>query len=209
MENERRGILERLSWKSVIVAIITVLGFYFGVPAYFFDARPNFVANLGSGFVSFIEGAILGAITVLLVLKIYSQISSEPKEEKTKRHISKTYRFEGILHPSEEKTFLEVESDGSFQRLEIQAQGNPKSRMILEVDDNICWNESFEEMMQKASGYLRVYKRPSPQADATCAVEFELQRSFSRNLRFSVKNVDANSNLGIEGTVYFSINETI
>lgn len=74
MVNKKKGILESLSWKSIVAVVIAVIGFYFGVPAYIFDARPKFVTNLGSDSVSFIEGAILGAITVLIALKLYSQI---------------------------------------------------------------------------------------------------------------------------------------
>lgn len=129
-------------------------------------------------------------------------------KEFLRKYVSKTGRFEGILSPNEEKTLFEVEGNGSFQRLETQAKGNPNSRMILTVDGSICWDESFEELLQKSSRYLRVYKRPSPQADAICAVELDLPKNFFRKLRFSVKNPDANSSLEIKGTVHFTTYET-
>lgn len=95
MGKKNRGIIERLSWKSIVAAIITVLGFYFGVPEYIFNIRPQFVALAGSDIVSFIEGAILGAITVLLVLKFYSQINSQKSTERQKKErLAKALRTE-------------------------------------------------------------------------------------------------------------------
>lgn len=211
MGKEKRGILERLSWKSIFAAIITVLSFYFGIPAYIFDARPNFVANLGSDVVSFMEGAILGAITVLLVLKIYSQTSSDTKEEKIKpEYVSKTVRFENILSPNEERTFFVIEGKGSFERMEIQAKGNPDSRMTLTNDDSICWDRSFEEL-NKASmySYLKKYYLPNPvRRHGEFAVELDFAFDFLKKLRFSVKNHDKDSNLDVKGTIFYRLVNT-
>lgn len=81
MGKERNGIIESLSWKSIVYAIITFFGFFVLIPEYAFDVRPLFVDNYGSDTVSFIEGAILGAITTILVLKAYSYFSKEKKPE--------------------------------------------------------------------------------------------------------------------------------
>ena len=70
---DRKGIIERLSWKSIILGILTGLGFYFGLPEYIFNIRPKVVDNLGSDVVCFIEGAICGAMTVITILKFFSQ----------------------------------------------------------------------------------------------------------------------------------------
>jgi hypothetical protein len=69
----RRGIIERLSWKSIIGGGITAFTVFYMVPDYVLNLRPRIVASIGSDTLSFIEGAILGAITVLLVLKLFSQ----------------------------------------------------------------------------------------------------------------------------------------
>jgi len=73
-----KGTIERWSLKSIVLAIISVLGFYFGIPEYIFDIRPRFAVTLGSDAVSFIEGALLGAMTTILALKLYSQKTYQP-----------------------------------------------------------------------------------------------------------------------------------
>lgn len=210
MGKEKKGIIERLSWKSIVAAIITFLGVYFGIPEYTFNIRPSFVAYLGSDVVSFIEGAISGTITVVLVLKLYSQLSSKTKEGKVKpEYVSKAVPFEDNISPNKEKTLFEVEGKGSFQRLEIQARGNPDSKMILEIDDNVLWRKSFAELYQEASRYLRKYVLLDPaRRDGTFAIELDLPTDFFKNSGFSVKNHDANSDLEIKGTAYFNICET-
>lgn len=92
MRKDRKGIIERLSWTSIIAAIITVLGLYFGVPEYIFNIRPQFVASAGSDIVSFTEGALSGAITIILVLKLFSrkaspQFSGKPLEGESERRL--------------------------------------------------------------------------------------------------------------------------
>lgn len=211
MTSKKSGIIEKLSWRSIVAAIITVFSFYFGIPAYLFDARPSFVANLGSEVVCFIEGAMLGAITVLVVLKLYTRISSDTKEERIEGrqdYISRTFQFEDTLPPKKERILFEVKGSGFFQRLEIQVNGNPDSRMILIVDNNIAWNESFEELLQKSSQYLRSYTRPSPEAGAICAVELDLTKNFFADLKLLIKNLDMKSGLKTKGTVHYNLFET-
>lgn len=82
MPKKKKGLLEGTSWKVIIEAVITVVAFYFGLPAYLFDVRPIFANRIGSDSVSFIEGAILGAITIVIVLKLYAQLT-ENKENTT------------------------------------------------------------------------------------------------------------------------------
>ena len=77
MAARKKGIIEAISWKAIASAIATVLGFYFGIPEYAYSVRPALEADIGSGPVWFIEGAIVGASTVILVLKVYSQFSSK------------------------------------------------------------------------------------------------------------------------------------
>lgn len=91
MGKGKKGLLERLSWKAIIAAIISGLSVYFGFPEYMFNIRPHLVANLGSDSVSFIEGAISGAITVLLVLKFLSEKTSQQPNER-----SKAKPFQGV-----------------------------------------------------------------------------------------------------------------
>lgn len=204
--DKKKGFLEKLSWKSIIAAIITVVSFYFGVPEYLFAIRPMLVSKLDSNAVSFIEGAILGAITVVLVLKLYSQITTKKEEwEVEPRVISKTVNFAETLSANEERTIFTVNGKGSFQKLEIQAEGNPASRMILKIDNGVCWDESFEELHRKASKFLRIYRLPFPQSKAICAVDIDLPKNFFKKLVFSVKNLDANSNLMLKGTAHYNI----
>lgn len=129
-------------------------------------------------------------------------------KEFMRKYVSKTARFEGVLSPNEERSFLEVEGNGSFQRLETQALGNPGSRMILSIDDNIFWDKSFEELNQEVSRYLRKYLLPNPTSRwGIFAVELDFPANFFKNLRFSVKNRDTNSNLEIKGIAHYNTYE--
>jgi hypothetical protein len=120
-----------------------------------------------------------------------------------KKRISKAVQFKSILSPHQRRTILNFKGNGTFQRMEIQANGNPASRMLVNIDDSIHWDESFESLYQKSSTQLRKYVRPSPSSNAICFVELSLLREFSKNVSFSVKNVDEKSDLTIEGTAYF------
>jgi len=202
LNKEKGGLLERMSFLAIISAIITGLALYFGLPEYVFNTRPNLVSSLGSNTMSFIEGAISATITVVLVLKLYSHIT----RNKDELHFnSKAIRFEEIVTVNETRSLFVINGKGSFQRMEIQAEGNPKSRMLLEIDGSVHWDESFEELSSKSSRFLRAYRRPSPQSKASCSVEFDLPKNFCEKLSFSIKNVDATLNLTIKGTAHYSI----
>jgi hypothetical protein len=68
-----KGIIEKLSWKAIFAGIATFLGFYFALPEYVLNIRPNFEEAIGSCVLCYIEGAISATITVIIVLKILSE----------------------------------------------------------------------------------------------------------------------------------------
>jgi hypothetical protein len=77
LSRSKKGLIEALSWKAIVAGVITVIGLWFGIPDYVYNVRPTLVANIGNGPVWFAEGAIIGASTVLSVLKLYSQFSAD------------------------------------------------------------------------------------------------------------------------------------
>lgn len=139
-------------------------------------------------------------LTVLFGSTIVYQVGEQFRR---KKEISKRFQFRSCVSPNQRKSILEFEGNGILQRMEIQANGNPASRMVIQIDDSIHWDESFESLYQKSSTQLRKYVRSSPSSNAVCSVELDLASEFSKKISFSAKNVDEKSNLTIEGTAYF------
>lgn len=81
MNKNSTAILERLPWKAIFSGIITFLALFFGFPEYVLNIRPQVEKAIGLPTLCHIEGAVLGAITVVLVLKFLSQRLQKKKNE--------------------------------------------------------------------------------------------------------------------------------
>jgi len=144
----RNGFIEAISLKAIIAAIITVLGFYFAVPEYIYDIRLRLLANLGSDSVCWSEGAIMGAITVILVLKLYSQFSSRSKEVGRKKPTTDVKKLKRRV--KEELQILEKpinqdleDQDFKSKTYSMDAFQNLKSDIILALR-----NKNFREIKE-------------------------------------------------------------
>jgi len=78
------GIIEGISWKAIFAGIITFLGLWFGFPEYLLNVRPQLEKTITPYSLCFIEGAISGAIVVILVLKLLSKFKKTEKNRKNK-----------------------------------------------------------------------------------------------------------------------------
>ena len=118
MSTRKKGLVEALSWKAIGSAIVSVLGLWFGIPEYVYNARPALEANIGTGPVCFLEGAITGASTVLLVLKLFSHFSSRAetteKQGSNLRQLKKRIREE--LRTLRDQINLDLQSDNMQSR---------------------------------------------------------------------------------------------
>jgi hypothetical protein len=85
LNESSNGFLESLSWKAIFAAIITVLSLVFAFPEYILNVRPQLENIIGIGTLSFIEGAISGTITTILVLKFLSERRKKPRSQKDKK----------------------------------------------------------------------------------------------------------------------------
>jgi hypothetical protein len=73
LNGSSNGFLENLSWRAIVAGIATFLGLFFGLPDYILNIRPQIEKAVGASSLSFIEGAISGAVTAIVVLKILAQ----------------------------------------------------------------------------------------------------------------------------------------
>jgi len=141
---DHKGIVERLSWKSIGLTVIAVLGFYFVVPDYLFSIRPQFVANVGSDVVSFIEGAILSAIVVISVLKLYSHKTPQRLKKIRKTDILGEYII-GTVRTVYPALFDEIRRNS--ERLDNFLE-NPDTYFVFPELDEI-YNRGLEEFIKR------------------------------------------------------------
>lgn len=130
----------------------------------------------------------------------------KPKEEVSKKSLPKTVHFKEAIKPNKEKTMFDIQGKGSFQKLEVTAEGSKYSMIALLVDDEMCLEESFDSLSLKSSRYVRRFFVPNPQSPiGRFAIDIDLPRNFFKNLKFSVTNKHENIDLQIKGTVHYNI----
>ena len=66
------GIIEGISLREFISAILAALALFFSFPDYIFEVRPKIENVIGTNYLCFIEGIVSGIIIAILVLKLYS-----------------------------------------------------------------------------------------------------------------------------------------
>jgi hypothetical protein len=72
MPESSHGFMERISWQAILAGIITAVTVFFAFPDYLLNIRPKIAEKIGWSTLTFVEGAIFGAVITVLVLKIIS-----------------------------------------------------------------------------------------------------------------------------------------
>jgi hypothetical protein len=151
LSTRKKGLVEALSWKAIASAIVAVLGLWFGIPEYVYNARPALTAGIGSGPVWFIEGAITGASTVLLVLKLFSQFSSRTevteKQGSNLRQLKKRIREE--LRILRDQINLDLQNNNLQGRTyQMDAFQTLKTDLVLRLDNAVFReiNETYDKI---------------------------------------------------------------
>jgi len=125
----------------------------------------------------------------------------------SRKYVSKTVPFEEKTMSNEEMTILDIEGQGSFQRLEMTADVSD-CMFTLVLDDEVVLEESFYSLHRKRSPYLRVFDQPNPLVrSGYFAVDMNLQKNFFKNLKFSIMKIDTDLPLFVEGSVHYNIYE--
>lgn len=148
MTTGKKGLVESISLKAIASAIAAVIGLYYGIPEYVFVRRPFLVGNMGIELVCFLEGAITGASTFFVVLKLYSKLSSKKETVKTvtqmpdPRQVRKRIRQELQILRSQIKVDLDNHSFHS-RTYSMDAFQNLRQHLVLALD-----NEVFREVKE-------------------------------------------------------------
>jgi hypothetical protein len=145
---DKKGIIESLSWKASLSAIAAALALYFGIPEYVHSTRPFLVTNMGLELVCFLEGAITGAATFFVVLKLYSQLSSKKETAKTVTQAPDPRQVRKRIRQELQILGNQIRVDQQSQNFQgrtygIDAFQNLQQHLILALD-----NEAFREIKE-------------------------------------------------------------
>lgn len=142
MSTRKKGLIEAISWKAIVSSIATFLAFFIAIPEYVYNLRPALRASIGSDAICFIEGAVTSAITVFIVLKLYSQLSSKKETTKTlgqtpdSRQLKKRIRQELTILRDQIRLDLENQNFQS-RTYNMDAFQSLKHDLVLGLDNTV------------------------------------------------------------------------
>ena len=148
-----------------------------------------------------ILGLLIPTISLAVAILTYLRVS--------RKYLSKTLHFSMEIKPNEERVLFHVDGVGSFQKLEMTAEGGADAIITLLVDGQVCMRESFRSLRNKASRYLTLFILPStdPQALGRFGIDMNLERIFFKNLELMITNKHDTASMNVNGTIHYNISE--
>ena len=135
--------------------------------------------------------------SAIIALFTYRRVST--------KHLSKTPDFSNEVKANEKIRLLNIVGSGTFQRLEISADGSRRAKIILVLDNETCLIESLASLSEKKSKYLTQDYSTFVGNTTRFSVEVNLEKNFFKSLELFIDNKDEDIPISVNGRVHFTL----